>query len=318
MAFEWSDLRYFLAVARERSTLAAASVTGASQSTVTRRIAALEEALQIKLFERLPHGTFLTDQGEALRAIAEQAEAEMERFGQTAQQLRRQLSGTIRFTMPPEGADPYCAEPIAAFVERNPGVKIELMLTDDRLDIAAGEADVALRAGPRPTEPSLIVRKVVEHYWSCWCSRGYLEQHGAPSSYDDLARHKVIEIEGKLAHVPAIAWFLARAPQRAALRASTIKAMLGYARTGIGIALLPDSHDAQASGLVRVLPPIMELPSDVWIVTREDIRHAPHVRAFIDFIAAHLLIATRTLLEAADRADIARLAPGPVQRAANA
>jgi DNA-binding transcriptional LysR family regulator len=290
--FEWDDIRYFLAVARSGSTLAAAGVTGSSQSTVTRRLAALETALDLKLFERLQSGSRLTDQGRALLALAEEADTAMAALGEAAAAARRQLSGVIRFTMAPEGADPIITEPITQFMRRHPGVKIELLLTDEFLDVAAGQADVALRAGPRPTDPELVVRKIVDMVWSGYASPRYLEQHGMPAGYDDLAAHEVIGGEGQLAETPALRW-LAGKVERFSLQASSLRGLIGFARAGAGIAMIPDRHGSDQPDLVRCLPLVPEVPTSVWVVTRQDVRRTPHVRAFIDFLTGHMTALAR-------------------------
>jgi DNA-binding transcriptional LysR family regulator len=287
LVFEWDDIRYFLAVARSGSTLAAAATTGSSQSTVTRRLAALESALSLKLFERLQSGSRLTDQGRGLLPLAERAEAAFLSLGEAAAVARRQLNGVIRFTLSPEGADPVMAEPLTAFMTANPGVKIELLLTDAFLDIAAGEADVALRSGPRPSEPDLVVRKVADILWGGFCSPGYLDRHGRPAGYHDLAGHQVIGAEGQLAATEAMQWLAGQVP-RFVVHASSLRGLIGFARAGAGIAVMPALHGVADPGLVQCLPTLPDKSTPAWLVTRQDIRRTPHVRAFLDFLTAHL------------------------------
>jgi DNA-binding transcriptional LysR family regulator len=284
---EWGDLRYLLAAARCGSTLAAAQDMGVSQATVSRRISALEAALQLKLFERLQSGSRLTAQGEVLLRTAEDVESAMRAFTERAQAERRELSGVIRFTMAPEGAEPVVAGPIASFMQRHPGLQIEMLLTERFLDVAAGEADVAVRAGPRPTDPNLIVRKVAEDQWAGYCTPAYLRAYGPVAGPADLARHKVIGVEGPLVHLPAMAW-LAEHVTDFVCRVATLRALLGFAQSGAGIVLLPTAYARQGGGLVQCLEALPGISTKVWVVTRDDIRRTPHVRAFIDFISGHI------------------------------
>lgn len=289
--FEWGDIRYFLAVARSGSTLAAAGVTGSSQSTVTRRLAALEEALELKLFERLQSGSRLTAQGEALLAEAEAAEAAMTALSDAAAVARRRLSGVVRLTTPPDVAEPFVVAPLSAFMKAHPGVKVEVLLTEQYLDIAAGQADVALRAGSRPTDPALVVRKIMDIVWGGFCSPAYLEARGAPTSYDALRDHPVIGPEGPLSEAGPLK-ALARHVPEFAFRSSTINGMLGYARSGLGIAVIPVALSGD-QGLIHCLPGPDTEEHGLWLLTRPDIRQTPHVRAFIDFLVSHLVVVAR-------------------------
>lgn len=293
LMFEWGDLRYFLAVEREGSTLAAAQALRVSQSTVTRRLAALEEGLQLKLFDRLQTGSRLTDQGEALHEAALEVERSMVAFGELAALNRRTLTGTIRFTLPTEGVNLILGAPLTAFLKRHPGVKVELLSTGAMLDIAAGEADVALRAGPPPAHPDLIVRKVGDHYWAFYCSHAYAEAHGLPDGLASLRDHAVIGAEGQLAGVQPMRWLEAQF-EHFVCRGSSIETLIGLARTGMGVALLPIGMPEPYGDMVRCTPPVDGLHVPINIITRDDIRRTPHGRAFIDFISAHVAALIRS------------------------
>ncbi|WP_156256653.1 LysR family transcriptional regulator [Sandarakinorhabdus oryzae] len=285
--FEWGDIRYLLAVARTGSSLAAAREVGSSQSTVTRRIDALEAALGLKLFERRPQGYFLTDQGRELLPLAEAAGLAMVRMAEAGAVARRQLSGRIRFAVPPDGGDPAIMGPVVEFMRLHPGVTVETVPGLAFEDVAAGDADIAFRAGPRPDEPGLILRKVGEIVWQPCCSVGYAEAHGLPSSLTDLGDHKVIGAEGQLAQSVPFRRFH-ELVEPCALRGVSIHALIGYVRVGAGISILPEVTIAGNDDIIACLPPLAEAPSEAWLITREDIRKTPHVRAFLDHIAAHL------------------------------
>ena len=285
--FEWDDIRYLLAVARTGSSLAAAPETGSSQSTVTRRIDALEAALGLKLFERRAQGYLLTDQGRELLPLAEAAALAMGRIAEASEVAKRRLSGRIRFALPPNGGDPAIMGPVMAFMRLHPGVIIETIPSVVFEDVAAGAADIAFRAGPRPQDPGLIVRKVGEVVWQPCCSKEYAEQFGMPSSFEDLSRHRVIGAEGQLAQAVPFQRFH-QLVGHCDLRGISLDALTGYVRVGAGISILPEATIAAHDEIVACLPPLEEAASEAWIITREDIRKTPHVRAFLDFIVAHL------------------------------
>lgn len=290
--FDWGDIRFLLAVARTGSSLAAASEVGTSQSTVTRRIDALEAALGLKLFERRAQGYFLTDQGHGLVDLASAAEQAMLRIAEASEAAKRQLAGRIRFAVPPNGGDPAIIGPVVEFMRQHPGVIVELVPGGEFADIAAGSADIAFRAGPRPADPDLIARKIGEVVWQPCSSREYAATHEMPSSLDDLRGHRIIGAEGQLAHARPFVRFHDLVGQ-CELRGVSIEALLGYVRVGAGITILPEATIAANEDIIALLPPLDEAPSETWIITRDDLRKTPHMRAFLDFIVAHLSILLR-------------------------
>lgn len=285
--FDWGDIRYLLAVARTGSSLAAAPEVGSSQSTVTRRIDALEAAVGLRLFERRAQGYLLTDQGRELLPLAEAAALAMQQIADAVEVAKRRLSGRIRFALPPNGGDPAIMAPVVAFMRLHPGVIIETIPGVAFEDVAAGAADIAFRAGPRPDDPGLIVRKVGEVLWQPCCSQSYAEQFGMPSSFEDLSRHRVIGAEGQLAQAVPFQRFHHLVGE-CDLRGISLEALTGYVRVGAGVSILPEATIAAHAEIVPCLPPLKEAVSEAWIITREDIRRTPHVRAFLDFIVAHL------------------------------
>src|SRR5262245_4577864 len=197
--FEWSDLRHFLAVARGGSTLSAAKILGVNQTTVARRVAALEEALGEKLFEKTAGGYRLTEVGAATVQNAERVESEVDAFSRMVQQRSRRLSGVIRFTTNDVLADALLNPWLGEFNKRFPVVKLETIVTDQRLDLSRGDADIALRAGTTPVVgDNLVVRKRGSGKWGIYASKGYVARNGKPAGPDDLTQHSLIGGAGGL------------------------------------------------------------------------------------------------------------------------
>src|SRR3954469_22090733 len=185
--FDWNDLRYFLAVARDGSTIAAARRLRVNQSTVQRRLAVLEQKLGRELIERTPTGYRLTECGETLRPHAEAVEAAVAAFERRIGAIDTALTGTIRLT---------CAEGIAyrlitplldIFHQRYPGLRVDLVMTDQYLDLAKGEADVAVRAG-ESKDGVLIGRRIADNPWAVYASRTYVARNGRPDRPQDIAQ----------------------------------------------------------------------------------------------------------------------------------
>ncbi len=174
--FEWDDLRIFLAILRGRSINAAAKLLGSSRSTVSRRLQAMEDQLDIKLFVRNPEGFVLTEIGEAMVARAERVESEilsMERevFGRDAA-----LSGIIRISMFPHVAQTLVMPYLAEFAELYPEIEIEVEASFEKADLARRNADIAIRFQKEPDE-HLIGHRLPDFARALYASQEYIDKH---------------------------------------------------------------------------------------------------------------------------------------------
>jgi DNA-binding transcriptional LysR family regulator len=294
--YDWNDLRHFLAVARTGSTLAASRALKINQTTVARRIGVLERAVGTKLFARKQTGYALTEAGAELRAIAERVEAEANAFLQQAGAVGRRVSGVIRVTTNEGLANALMVPALSAFRKLHPEVRVDLVVDESRLDLVRGAADVALRTGARPTEAGLAVRRLTPVAWAAYCSRDYAERRGCPSSVKALSRHSVIGAEGQIAALPGWVWLQHAAPgAEVAARTSSLTNLMSAVRAGLGITVLPCILADPDADLLRCIGPIAGVQSDLWLVAREDVRDVRRVRAFLDFLAAHVT-AMRALL----------------------
>jgi len=166
---DWDLVRYFLAVARCGSTLTASRELRQSQPTVARRIAALEAAIGHTLFERRQAGYRLSEDGAALMETAEALERAAGAFCDAAAARSRQLSGTVKLTCGEMLANYHLAPMLTEFRASYPDIRVELVVTEAVLDIASGEADVAVRG----VEPGgEWARAQGSSRASCWRSPG--------------------------------------------------------------------------------------------------------------------------------------------------
>jgi DNA-binding transcriptional LysR family regulator len=283
--FEWSDVRYFLAVARQGSTLAAARALGLSQSTVHRRLAQLERKLGRELVKRHANGYRLTEFGKEMLPYAEQVERAVLAFDQHKDTIARGEVGVIRLT---------CPEPIMyrilqsglldRFHARYPGLRVEFVMSDKYLDLSKGDADVALRSGD--TEDDVLVgRKVADSIWAVYGAHKCLERHGSPASIEDLRRHPIVGLDESMANHRAMKWLREVAPDaEIAARVSSVLGLVSAAKSGIGLAPMPIALGDAEADLVRVLGPIPELTRAWRLLTHPDLRTTPRVSAFFEFI----------------------------------
>jgi DNA-binding transcriptional LysR family regulator len=287
--YDWNDLRHFLAVARTGSTLAAARMLGVNQTTAARRVAALEQALGMKLFDRKRTGCALTEAGHELLAAAERVEVEANALAAAAGAMGRRVSGVIRVTTNEGLANVVMAPAISAFRRLHPKVRVDLMVDERRLDLGRGAADVALRTGPRPTESGLVGRRLIPIGWAAYCSRDYAERQGCPESVESLGRHALIGAEGPIAALPGWTWLQGAAPEaEVAARSSSVTNLISAVKAGLGVTVLPCFLADTEPSLVRCLGPIEGVRSELWLLTREDLRDVPRIRAFLDFLAAYV------------------------------
>ena len=287
--FDWDDLRYFLAVARNGSTLAAAKALGLSQSTVHRRLSELEQRLGRDLVIRHPTGYRLTEFGSEMLPYAEDVERAVQSFAQHPATIARGEFGTIRVT---------CPEPIVyritqstlldRFHARHPGLRIEFVMSDKYVDLSKGDADVAIRSGDTDDDV-LVGRKIADSIWAVYASHKYIERHGAPLRVEDLNAHSVIGLDETMAKHRASTWLRDVAPRaNVAARNNSILGLVYAVKSGVGIAPLPTALGDAESDLVRVLGPIPELARSWRLLTHPDLRQTPRVAAFFDFIIKEL------------------------------
>jgi DNA-binding transcriptional LysR family regulator len=286
---DWNDLRYFLAVAREGSTLAAGRALRVSQTTVARRIAALEQALGFPLFEKRQAGYALTPAGEDLLVRAQQVEASASGFAEAAAAHARDLSGTVRIT----SEDIYGAGLLSPLLrdlhELHPKIMIDLDMVQETRDLGAGEADIALRSSSQDQPAGLVGRRLCKDHWTLYCSRDYAARHGAPGSVEELKSHAIVGGGGGTLWRRYEAWLKEMGLEdRVAMHHANSTGLLSAVRAGFGIAVLPCVVADADPELIRCIPPRTDHGRILWLLTHERVRHTPRVRAVIDFLYERL------------------------------
>ena len=303
MHIDWNDLPYFLAVADEGSLARAASRLGVNHSTVFRRINGMEQRLRARLFERLPDGYRLTAAGTEILPLVREADESIQAVGRAVAGKDVQLNGQIRITTAPDLARLLVAPCVAAFRRDFPGIRVEVTVSDSDYDLGRREADLALRATPRPPE-HLVGRKVTDLPWYAWAAPAYLKECGRPSGMDELASHRLIGSDEGFRRLPVFAALHSRfGPDAFAATASDLSTMAALAASGIGVVLLPfDSTGGpgpHGGRLERLFPLEPRFASALWILTHPDLRHVARIRALAQFLFDFL------------REDRASVSPGP-------
>src|SRR4029079_15550010 len=191
---DWNDLRYFLSVAREGSTLAAAKALRVSQTTVARRIAALEAAIGFPLFEKRQAGYALTPAGQDLLQRAEQVEHAATGFADAASAQSRDVSGSVKITTEEIYAITLLTPLLRELHEKFPDIVFDLDTSQEVRDLGAGEADISLRSTKTTTQlaAGLVGRQLCVDDWALYCSRDYAARHGVPRTRAQMKKHAFI------------------------------------------------------------------------------------------------------------------------------
>jgi DNA-binding transcriptional LysR family regulator len=288
-AMQWNDLLYVLAIVRTGSALRAAESLGVNQATVLRRLDAIEAAAGTQFFERRRSGLKPTDLGR----LAADAAARMEREAQSLETAlsarRRTLAGSVRLTTSFGLADRLIVPGMRAFQALYPAIMVELLVADERLDIAGGEADVALRAGSALEGNGIVARRLPDAQWTVYCSRAYAAERGAPKDRSEISGHEIVGLDGQMGRLPAWLWLAASAPNAVVrFRSNSLVNLVSNLKAGLGLGALPILTGDAEPELMRCFPPPPELYSELWLIVREEIKAQPHVRALTDFLASYI------------------------------
>jgi DNA-binding transcriptional LysR family regulator len=283
--FAWDDARFLLAVHRNASLSAAARQLGVNQSTVGRRLRALEESLKVRVFLQTPTGFVLSPAGERLLAHATRMEDEALALERAAQGEDARMTGTIRIT----SADALSALVVARLLvdlhERMPGVDFELIADTRTFSLSKREADLAIRTA-RPQEARVVMRRVCGFVSSVYASQRYVEQHGLPCQ-SELAAHPFVGVDD--ASWREAQWLEQAAPgARVVLKTNSTLAQLAATRAGMGLGIMPCYVGDPEPALVRVVAPEKGVVRDLLVVFHRDLQQTPRIRACADFMVKAL------------------------------
>jgi DNA-binding transcriptional LysR family regulator len=280
MELEWSDLTVILAICRAGSLSGAARLLGNNHSTIFRKINAIEEKTGVRFFERLPDGYIMTEAGQTAMRYAERIEGEVHALGREVLGQDMRLQGKIRVTAP-EGITTQMAPKLFAdFCRLNPGVSIEMSGGSSALDLSRREADVAIRATPKPPDTSLG-RKVCDFRFGIYSSPQYLKQN----KDKPLQEQSWSLIQGTVDWlVPHIWKKKAHGERQTIFSSSTSIAVINATAEGMGFTLLPCYLGDADSRLVRVGDLAEPLTIELWILTHPDLRHTARVKALIAYL----------------------------------
>ncbi len=292
----WDDFRLIKAIADNRTLPAAAGRLGINHSTIFRRLNLIEAAVGHPLFERLRAGYVPTPAGERMVQVAGEMEAQVAAFGRQIAGEEIAPAGEVRLTTS-DSLLVHLLMPMLGKVRTAlPGIRLDIVVANESLNLSKRDADIALRAGGNPPE-TLVGRRIATVAWALY-GRADAFAPGTTIAPQMLADHDVVSLGDGFAALAKLRRLVREAvpPERIACRVSTVMGLAEAVEVGIGIGYLPTFIGDARPALRRLALPDPDLADALWLLTHADLRRVPRVRAVLDQLNA-LLSAQRPLLE---------------------
>ena len=282
---DWNDVSVFLALVRHRNLSETARFLGVNHTTVGRRIRALEDQLNQRLFERTRLGYLLTDAGNHLlrhaEGMEEHAHSISVEFNETS---AAPGGGVVRLATMEALGSLYLAPRMAQLYRERPAVRIELVTASHWINLSKREADILI-SFPKPQGRRIDVKKIGEFALHLYATPAYLKAHGTPRTIADLKDHRLIDYIDELVQISAVRWLSDMVQEPAAdFRSTSLVAQYHAAAGGLGIAMLPTFVAGHDNRLVRVLPNRVVVKRDFWLTVHQDLLHLARVREVMTFL----------------------------------
>jgi DNA-binding transcriptional LysR family regulator len=288
---DWDKIRLFYEVAEAGSFTRAGENLGLNQSSISRHISALEHDLKVPLVHRHARGLILTEHGEILFRTARDMLMRIEATRSRLDETSELPAGNLKVTATVGIGAIWLAKRVSEFLGVYPDVRIQLIVTNEELDLAMREADIAIRLR-RPSQPDLIQRRLFTVHYHAYAARSYIERFGEPTSLEDLDKHRIVCLGG---HQPA--FILAvhqlstmgrdpKDPRPGRFVVNDSLALRVAIESGAGIGMAP-AYAMEGNPLVsRVLRDIETPTLDSYMVYPEELRSVARVQVFRDFLVA--------------------------------
>jgi DNA-binding transcriptional LysR family regulator len=281
---DWDDLRFFLAIARHGSLSAAARDLQVTQSTMGRRLGALEARLGVRLLNRTSGGYVATLAGQSILTEVESLEATVLSVVRRVGGRDQGLSGLVSVASMDALARQVFVPCFSALHREHPDIKIDLLPDTEHVSLLMREADIAIRL-TRPEQQNLVVRCIGHMAFGLYASQAYLDRHDGISFEDGCAGHCMVTHLDDRQNMPQSGWLSCLAPRaRVVLRSNSYQTQLAAAAVGEGLACLPRFHADTDPRLRRLRAPAAEPVTDIWLVVHADNRHLPRIRVVLDAV----------------------------------
>ena len=286
---DWSLWRSFSAVVKHGSLSAAARELGLSQPTLGRHVEALEQALDLPLFDRTLNGLKANEAALRLYEPVSSAETALAQAAILAEGAQTEFSGTVRITASTVVSNYVLPALLLPLRERYPAIAIETVPTDSAENLLLREADIAIRMF-RPTQLELVAKKLGEIPVLTCAHEDYLARRGTPASAADLYGHDMIGFDRSdliIAHANRIGFPLRR--EQFVLRTDSQTQMWELLRSGLGIGFAQKSLVDRTPGMVALPLDLAIPPLQIWLTTHKELFTSHRIRAIYDALADGLV-----------------------------
>ena len=288
---DWDKLRIFHAVAEASSFTHAGDKLNLSQSAISRQISTLEQNLGVPLFHRHARGLIMTEQGETLYHTAHDVLLKLDAVQAKLKESTQHPKGPLKVTTTVGLGTSWLTTRIHEFIHMFPDVQLELLLTNEEVDLTMRQADCAIRLR-QPKQSELIQRRLFTVHFHIYASPSYVKRRGQPKNIDDLDNHSIVTFGVETpAYLTEMNWLAtvgrkANNPRTSVFQVNNLIAMRKVVEAGAGIALFPDYLIEDRSGLMQLMQN-SEVPSfDTYFCYPEEMRNSARLKAFRDFLVS--------------------------------
>ncbi len=281
---DWSDVQVFLEVSRAGSFSDAALALGVNQSTVSRRVAQLEEQLGFPLYFRGPRGLTPTQNAARMLPHAEKAEAALLAFARASSDAGPDAKGCVRLATVEEIATHLIAPAMNDLARRWPNISLQVLGATASVDLERGQADLALRPS-RPKTGNLSARRVATIAYAAYAAESYVDRHRQVVESGCWGSLDWLTLADSMAQLPEVRWVMNCAERPPIMRLGSTTALVEATASGIGVAILPMALASRQRQLRRLDPAASAiLTRRLWLVVHRDMRDLPRIRAVSDWL----------------------------------
>jgi DNA-binding transcriptional LysR family regulator len=279
---DWNSLKVFLAIAENGSLSAAADKLGVNHSTIFRRLNAFEEEVGGRVFERINNRYVLNPMGEEMLELAQNISTSFDDIERHIVGKDFHPKGTVKITAPTNIAYRFLPRYLAEFNKLYPDIDIELLASNQELNMSNRQADIAVRATNSPPE-HLVGRQVCTLKWSVYGSQSYADKNGFPTGIEELKNHALIGGSGAMKNLPAFIWLEKHLPEQIQSRCDELMVMSSFAEAGQALAFMPS--DQQRAGIQKIFTFDPGKTSDLWLLTHPDLRNVERIKLVMQHLA---------------------------------
>jgi DNA-binding transcriptional LysR family regulator len=279
---DWNSMKIFLAIADSGNLTNASKTLSLSHSTVFRRLNTFEDNIGGRLFDRNDGKYELTELGEEFLKLANPIAHSFDDIERYLIGKDMKPHGTVRITAPTSFAYNYFPKYLKDFNKLYPDIKVELLVSDQEMNMTTRIADIAIRVTSSPPE-SLVGRTVQEIQWAIYGSKKYISKNGRPKDLRDLSTHLLIGPSNSLKALSPFSWMEKKYNKNIVLRSDDLVTMSHLAGNDLGLAILPD--DLKHSKIERIFTFKTATPNKLWILTHPDLRRVERIKIAMSFFS---------------------------------